>query len=153
MFVIEAKAELKAVVLKMTPSGDDFTRTVELKLLAQDVEAARLSSAIPEVGAFWHGDELWLQEIYPLRVRHTVENVSVGLRSEAELIDLGACDVSKIEITPKFGGVCEVALTVKTLDTVDGLLDALHHWLKGEVTVSMVERQLSLPDMDQADAG
>jgi len=157
MFVIEAKAELKEIKLKMDPDGDHHQRTVVLKLLAQGVDAARLDTAVSEIEKYWTGDQPALQETYPIRIKHTIGNVAVTLSddSKSKPWELGACDVGKIQITPKMEKLCDVFMEVQTEDikVAPGLLDVLHGWLKGEVKVSMAERQLGLPEMEQAGGG
>jgi hypothetical protein len=154
MFVIEAKAELKEIKLKVDPDGDKFQRTVVLKLLAQNVDASRLDTAVSEIEKYWTGDQPALQETYPIRIKHTIGNVAVILSddSKSKPWELGACDVCKIQITPKMERVCDVLMEVQTEDikVAHGLLDVLHGWLKGELKLSMAERQLSLPEMEQA---
>jgi hypothetical protein len=154
MFVIEAKAELKEIKLKVDPNGDQFQRTVVLKLLAQGVDAGRLDTAVSEIEKYWTGDQPALQETYPVRIKHKIQNVAVTLSddSKSPAWELGACDVDKIQITPKLGKLCDILMEVQTDDiaVAPGLLDVLHGWLKGEIKLSMAERQLSLPEMEQA---
>jgi hypothetical protein len=154
MFVIEAKAELKEIKLKMDPDGDELHRTVVLKLLAQGVDAARLDTAVSEIDKYWTGDQPALQETYPIRIKHTICNVAVTLSDggRSKPWELGACDICKVQITPKMDRICDVLMQVHTQDiqVAKGLLDVLHRWLKSEVKISMVERQLSLPEMEQS---
>ena len=158
MFVIEAKAELKEIKLKMDPNGDQFRRTLVLKLFAQGVAADRLDSAGGEIDKDWNKEQPALQETYPIRIAHKIENVAATLTEierpgpKAKAWELGAVDVCKLQITPKMDNLCDILMELHTDDigVAKGLLDVLHGWLKGEIMVSLVERQLSLPEMEQA---
>jgi hypothetical protein len=159
MFVIEGKAELKEIKLKMDPNGDQFRRTLVLKLLAQGIAADRLDSAISEIDKYWNKEQPALQETYPIRVSHKIENVAAVLSEidrpgpKSKAWELGAVDVDKMQITPKMDNLCDILMELHTADisVAKGLLDVLHGWLKGEIIISLVERQLSLPEMEMAD--
>jgi len=151
MFVIKSAAEIKNVNLRMEAHGDSLVRAVDIKMIVADVEAARLDSAIPEVGQFWHGEDPVLQEVYPLKVRHTIENVEAVLTVGKKAIKLKGADVRKVSITPRHSGRCEIELSIRCSEIGDGILDPLHKWLKGEVQLEVVERQISLPNMDQGE--
>ncbi len=151
MFVIKSAAEIKNVNLRMEAHGDSLVRAVDVKVIIPDVEAARLDSAIPEIGQFWHGEDPVFQEVYPLKVRHTIENVEATLTVGRKVVTLTGADVRKVSITPRHSGRCEIELSIRAAEITDGVLDPLHKWLKGEVELEIVERQLSLSDMAQAE--
>lgn len=147
MFVINGTAELKSINLRAEAHGDEIVRAMDIKLLAVDVDAARLDSAIPDMDRLWDGDQPVLQEVYPVKVRHKLENMKVTMDELPKDFD---CTVDRIEITPKHAKRCDVLLTLKVSHVQDGFLDKLHAALRSQVTLDIVERQLELPEMEQA---
>lgn len=152
MFVIKGAAEIKNVNLRAEVHGDTLVRAVDIKLAVADVDAERLGSAIPGLmELFWDGEQPRAQEIYPLKVRHTIENVTATLSVGRKSVTLKGADVRKVHITPKFGARCEILLSIRCTEIGDGTIDPLHKWLKGTVELEIVERQLTLPEMEQAE--
>ena len=153
MFVIQGEAEIKNINVRAEVHGDELVRALDIRLAITDIDAKRLDSAIPGLRElFWKGEQPHLQELYPLKVRHKIENVSVSIKSGRRTVKLESADVLKVQVTPKFGGRCEMLLSVKVSRIGDGLLDPLHAWLKGLLTVDIAERQLTLPEMEQQQA-
>lgn len=151
MFVISGAAEIKNVNLRMEAHGDDSVRAVDVKLIVADVEAKRLDSAIADIEEYWRGDRLLFQETYPVRVQHTIENVTATLTVGNKKITLTGADVRKVSITPRHSGRCQVELSIRCIEIGKEIIE-LHKWLKGTVELEIVERQLSLPDMEQESA-
>jgi len=142
MFDITAAAELKEIKLRMEVHGDQDVRAVHLKLYCLGVPAERLTSAVPDLRKkFYDKDQPILQEVYPLHVRHSIDNVEANLVVETTGISLVG-DVSKIQITPQPEGVCSVSMTLQVRLDADGVLDTLSHWLKSEVALKVFERQI-----------
>jgi len=150
MFVIKSAAEIKNVNLRMEAHGDSMVPTVDVMLIAPDVEAKRLDSAIADIGKYWEGDTVCLQETYPVTVQHTIENVEAVLSVGKKKVTLKGADVRKIKITPRHGGRCQIKLSIRCPE-VSSEIVLLHQWLKGEVQLEVVERQISLPNMDQGE--
>ena len=152
MFVIKGAAEIKNVNLRAEVHGDSLVRAIDVKLAITDVDAKRLDSAIPGLmEMFWEHEQPRVQEIYPLKVRHTIENVTATIGVGRKTVKLVGADVRKVHITPKFGHLCEMLLSIRCAEIGDGTIDPLHKWLKGTVDIEIVERQLTLPDMDQGE--
>ncbi len=150
MFVIKGTAEIKNVNLRIEAHGDSMVRTVDVKMVAPDVEAKRLDSAIADIDKYWEGEKLCLQETYPVTVQHTIENVTATLSVGKKKVTLKGGDVRKIKITPRHNGRCQVMLSVRCPEVSSEIL-LLHEWLKGEVQLEVVERQISLPNMEQGE--
>ncbi len=149
MFVIKGQAEVKNINVRAEAHGDELMRAIDVKLVMVDVDAQRIDSAVPGmVATFWKGKQPVLQEVYPLKIRHKIENAICTLKVGRKRIKLQDAVVKKISVTPQFGGRCQVTLTVACL-IGDGVLDPLHNWLKGMVAIEIVERQMELPAMDQ----
>lgn len=150
MFVIKGKAELKNINIRVQAHGDELVRAMDLKLAMEDADPARLDSAVSDLtDRFWNKDEPLVQEIYPLRVGHKLENCAVELSDGKVKVKLNGADVKKIEITPHHGRRVGMVYTVQAIEIQDGILDTLHKWLRGVITVDVVERQMELPDMEQ----
>jgi hypothetical protein len=150
MFVIKGAAEIKNINVRAEVHGDSLVRAIDVKLAITDVDAKQLGSAIPGLmELFWEGEQPRAQEIYPLKVRHTIENVTATISVGRKTVKLAGADVRKVHITPKFGHLCEMLLSIRCAEIGDGLLDPLHKWLKGTVEVEIVERQLRLAGMEQ----
>lgn len=158
MFVVKGQAEVKNINVRAEVHGDELMRAIDVKLVMADIEAKKMDSAVPGlVATFWKGQQPLLQEVYPLKIRHKIENVLCTLKVGRKTVKLGFKDkqgrlheavVKKISVTPQFGGRCQVTLTVSCL-IGNGVLDPLHRWLKAVVNVNIVERQMELPAMNQ----
>jgi len=150
MFVIKSAAEIKNVNLRMEAHGDDLVRAVDVKLIVADVEAKRLDSAIADIEEYWHGDALILQETYPVKVQHTIENVAATMTVGKKTITMTGADIRKVSITPRHGGRCQVELSIRCIEIGNEIVE-LHKWLKGTVELEVVERQLTLPELEQGE--
>lgn len=149
MFVVKGQAEIKNVNMRAQVHGDELMRAIDVKLVMVDIDAKKMDSAVPGlVATFWRGQQPLLQEVYPLKVRHKIENVICKLKVGRKRVKLQEAVVKKISVTPRFGGRCEITLTVSCI-IGDGVLDPLHKWLKGMVGIEIVEHQMELPAMEQ----
>ena len=149
MFDIKGTAELKNINLRVEMNGDDFARAMDLLLVVDGVPADKLTSAIPNLREnFYEGDQPQLQEIYPLIVRHKIENIAATLKVDKDSVKLKAADVSKIEITPQPGGICQVRLTVQSSMYPLDCLATLSLWLRHEIALTINERQLRAVGME-----
>lgn len=150
MFDIRATAELSNINIRAEIHGEVHVRAIDIKLVAVGVPAERLTSAIPDLRSrFYNGDQPILQEVFPLRVRHKLENIRCEVFNKDANILLDGCDVAKIEITPEPAGICKVKMTVQASEYADEVLDYLSRWLRDEVQVTLSERQLKLAEMEQ----
>jgi len=154
MFEIKGETEIKDIRLRMEAHDDTLQRCMFLKVAIADTDAANLDSAVPDMlAAFFDHKEPRLQEIYPLKVAHHIDNcvvmLSTGKGATRKKIKLDGCDLSKISITPRYGGHAELGLTLKVVPLLDGVTDQLHKWLRGIVMMEIKEKQLDLPAMNQ----
>ncbi len=149
MFVVKGQAEIKNINVRAQVHGDEMVRAIDVKLVMVDIDAKKMDSAVPGlVATFWKGQQPMLQEVYPLKIRHKIENVICKLKVGRKRVKLQEAVVKKISVTPRFGGRCEITLTVSCV-IGDRILDPLHKWLKGMVGIEIVEHQMELPAMDQ----
>ncbi len=152
MFEISGETEIKEIRLKNEAHDDELKRALYVKVAIADTPANKLDSAIPQLlEKFFSGKEPQLQEIFPLKPAHHITNcVAVfSAGKPAKRVKLDGCDISKISITPRFGGHAELQLTLKFVPAQDGQADQLWKWLKGIVKLTIKEKQLDLPAMDQ----
>ena len=78
MLVINCTAELKKINLRPEIHGDTPVRAMDLRFVAADVDGARLDAMIPDyqVKLYDEKGQPLLQEVYPLVVRHKIENTT-----------------------------------------------------------------------------
>jgi len=151
MFVVKAKAEIKSMNCRMEFHGDDLVPAVTVRFAAADTDAATMESAIPGIAQkLWaKGGEPQLQECYPLRVRHKIENCTAKIRIGKKVIELKGCDVNRLDIVPLHGTRCQCIFNISAQGLVNPLL---HGALRSEVDIEIVERQLTLGEMEQKPA-
>jgi hypothetical protein len=150
-FKVVGQAELKSINLRAEIHGEELVRAVDLKLAITECSAKELASLMPGfLKAFWNGDNPALQEVYPIKIRHSLENTDCTISVGKAKVFLPQADLKKINITPKFGGVCDVVMSVQASHIPDGILDPLHKWLRGEVHVEAIEKQSDVTMMAQA---
>lgn len=147
MYDIKTQAEVRNINVRAENHGDEHIPAIDLKLMLLDVPIDRVSSAIPDFGKrFYDGDQPILQEIVPFQVHHKIQNVEVKVGS----VVLKGADIKKgAKYWHKPGKVCNVLITVQSSDYSDAALPALSKMLKEEVKVSIIERQISIPEMEQ----
>jgi hypothetical protein len=150
MFEIKGEAELKNINVRAEIHGEELVRAIDVKLVMTDVDAKLLNAAVPGlVKTFWDGEQPAFQELYPLKIRHKIENATAEIKVGKAQVQLLDVTMQKIEVTPLFGKRCQIAFTVRS-QIGDGILDSLHAWLKGKVNIEIEERQMEIPGMAQA---
>ena len=149
MLKIKGAAELKNINVRAEIHGEELVRAIDLKLVMVDADASKLETVVPGLMAkFWNGKQPTLQELYPLKVRHKIENADAVVRVGRKRVVLREVIVQKIAITPLFSGRCQIAFSMRC-KIGDGVLDPLHKGLRGTVHITIEERQMELPAMDQ----
>lgn len=106
---------------------------------------------------FWDRNGVPLMpSLWPLRVRSLLQNVAVKIYDSLaiEALELEACDLGKVEITPKLAGAALVELTIKgvTPEWAPGLGDRLWNMIGTPISLSAQAKQHELP-LTQAEAG
>ena len=144
MFDINTKAELRNINLRAETHGDEYARAIDVQLMLLQVPVDRITSAL-SLERFYEGDQPVLQEVYPLCVKHKINNLAVTIGK----VKLNGADAKGIEVTPQPGKVCNVKITVQSSGFGKGVLDQLSEHLREECDVTIVERQMQAPGMDQ----
>ena len=153
MLEITTNAELKKINPRAEAHGDAMVRAMDLRFVAIDVDGKHLDALIPHYKTLlYKNGEPVLQEVYPLKVRHKVLNATVKIKAGRKSISLVGCDIAKIKVTPRAHGHCDIDLTVQSCDFVDGYLDPLSRCIGEMVSLQIEERQMTIDDMDQAEA-
>jgi hypothetical protein len=151
MLVLKGQAELRKINLRMEAHGDAMMRAFDLRFIAKDIDAERIDSLIPKYKDWLYEKEApILQEIYPLVIRHKIQNVNVDITAFKQSINLVGCDVSKIKMTPRTGFRCDLDFTIQASEFTDGILDLLSRWQGDLMDIEIVERQLELEEVAEA---
>lgn len=147
MFEINGKAEISKINLRSENHGEESVRAIDVKCIFDGVPIEKLTSAIRGAEKLlYNKDQPLLQECYPLKVRHKIENCKVTFQISRKKIALDGADLKSVEVTPLPNRVAKVKLLVQFSDFKDGVIDALTAVLKDEATVSIVESQTDLED-------
>jgi len=154
MFKIEAKAELRNINCRAEAHGDEMVRAIDLKLIAIDADASALDSAINGfINLYFDGEgNPQGAEAYPLRVRHKLDGATVTLKQGKQSAKFTDAVIKGIQLTPKTGRRTDATFVVQARDYSDGVMDIITKWQREVVEIQVEERQLDLPDMDQAAA-
>ena len=111
-----------------------------------DVPSASVDAVVDRFEeAFYEGDQPIMQEIYPLKVNHKVQNVKATIGG----VTLKEADLKGAKITPKAGKHCDVEVLVQSSAIAKGMLDKFAAMLRETVDVKIIERQLKIVAMEQ----
>jgi hypothetical protein len=144
MFDIKTSAEIKNVNIRMEVHGDEYVRAIDVKVRAADVPFDKIGDAVPSHDWLYDGDMPIMQEIYPLKVRHKIENMAANLEYAGDGFKLTGVDCAKIVVHPKPARLADVEFTIQGSKYPDGVLDLLSTWLREEVALTITERQAKL---------
>lgn len=148
MFKVDGNAEVRNLNVRRQASGDEWVRAIDVKIMALAVPVGDISGAVPDIEKHFYGKsgDVLLAEIFPLKVRHKIENVEAVIGP----VTLKGADVAKIEVTPQPGKMANVLLSIQSSDFSDKDLAALTKvYTAVETKLAIVERQASIPDMEQ----
>ena len=146
MFDVKCGAEVRNLNIRTENHGDEIVPAVDIKMMLLGVPVDRITSACPNIAKrFYDGDLVAIGEVNPLTVQHKLENLIVKIGEKT----LKGCDIkkgAKIHLLPAM--LANVEVTVQVEHSGDLAVQVMNH-LKGEIGVSVNERQLALAEMNQ----